>query len=485
MRFLRQGFMGLFLLAVTVALLVSAVQIFTSALSERANRETRAPQQRERVFTVNVQLAEPTVVTPMLQAFGEIQSQRSLDIRAPSGGTIVTLSDAFRDGGRVAKGQLLAQLDTADAEDELARVQSDLRSARSDVIEAQRGLELAREEWAAASAQMELRERALARQKDLESRGVGTAAAIEAAELNLSTARQQELARRQAVAQSEAQVARSETLVERTDIAQVEAARNLAERQIVAEFDGTLAEVAVVEGGVVSANERLARLIDPNALEVSFRVSTSQYARLLNQDGALRAADVTVQLDVSGFQLQATGQVSRDSAAVGEGLTGRLIFANLNAARGLKPGDFVSVAVQEQPLQNVVALPSSALDAQGRVLAVGEEERLEAIPVSLLRRQGDQILVSGAPIAGRSIVTQLTPLLGAGIRVKPVGESVADAPPEPAMVELTEERRAKLLAFVEANQRMPADRKQRILDQLQQPKVPTQVVDRLEQRMGG
>lgn len=485
MRFLRQGFLGLFLLAVTVALLVSAVQIFTSALSERANRETRAPQQRERVFTVNVQLAEPSTVTPMLQAFGEIQSQRSLDIRAPSGGTIVTLSDAFRDGGRVTKGQLLAQLDTADAEDELARVEADLRSARSDVIEAQRGLELAREEWAAATAQLDLRERALARQQDLESRGVGTAAAIETAELNLANARQQELARRQAVAQSEAQVARSTTAVERTEIAQVEAARNLAERQIVAEFDGTLAEVAVVEGGVVSANERLASLIDPNALEVSFRVSTSQYARLLNADGGLRAADVSVQLDVSGFQLQASGQVSRDSAAVGEGLTGRLIFANLSEARGLKPGDFVSVAVQEQPLPNIVALPSSALDAQGRVLVVGEGERLEAVPVRLERRQGDQVLVAGQPIAGRSVVTQLTPLLGAGIRVKPVGESLPEEPPAPAMVELTEERRAKLLAFVEANQRMPADRKQRILDQLQQPMVPTQVVDRLEQRMGG
>lgn len=485
MRFLRQGFMGLFLLAVTVALLVSAVQVFTSALSERANRETRPPQQRERVFTVNVQLAAPSVVTPRLQAFGEIQSQRSLDIRAPSGGTIVTLSDAFRDGGRVRKGQLLAQLDTADAEDELARVESDLGSARSEVIEAQRGLELAREEWSAATAQIDLRERALARQRDLESRGVGTSAAIETAELNLSNARQQELARRQAVAQSEALVSRSTSVVERTEIAQVEAARNLAERQIISEFDGTLAEVAVVEGGVVSANERLARLIDPNALEVSFRVSTSQYARLLNQEGDLRGAEVAVQLDVSGFQLQASGQISRDSAAVGEGLTGRLIFANLNEARGLKPGDFVSVAVEEEPLRNVVELPSSALDAQGRVLVVGEGERLEAVPVQLLRRQGDQVLVAGQAIAGRSVVTQLTPLLGAGIRVKPVGESVPEEPAAPAMVELTDERRAKLLAFVEGNQRMPADRKQRILDQLAQPLVPTQVVDRLEQRMGG
>lgn len=483
MRFLRQSMMGLFLLAVTIGLLAAAVQMFTSALSDRMSREQGARPQRERVFTVNVQLAEPQTVTPQMAVFGEIQSQRSLDIRASSGGTLVSLADSFRDGGRVAEGQVLAQLDTADAKDAVARAMSDLKSARSEVKEATGALELAREDWQAANEQKALRERALTRQQDLESRGVGTAAAIESAELNLSNAKQQELARRQAVAQGEARVDQGVNQVERAQIAFDEATRKLAEREIVAEFTGTLSDVTVVEGGLVSANERLAQLIDPNALEVSFRVSTAQYARLLSQDGGLRQADVTVALDVSGVSLEAKGRVSRDSAAVGEGQTGRLIFATLSDARGLKPGDFVSVFVSEAPLENIVSLPSSALDSQGRVLVVGEGDRLQAVPVKLLRRQGDQILVAGSEIAGKSVVTRLTPLLGAGILVKPVGDAVPE-PEEPAMVELTDERRAKLLAFVEANQRMPADRKAQILEQLNKPSVPAQMVNRLEDRMG-
>lgn len=485
MRFLRQSLMGLFLLAVTLGLLAAAVQVFSSALSERMSREPRQQQQRERVFTVNVQLAEPTMVTPKIAVFGEIQSQRSLDIRAASGGVLRQLSPLFQDGGRVSAGALLAQLDTADAEDALARAKADLRTAQSEVKEATQALEIAEEEWVASGEQLALRDKALARQRDLESRGVGTAAAIETAELNLANARQQELSRRQALAQAEARLDRAGNQVERAEIAEAEAERNLAERQIFAEFEGTLSDVAIVEGGLVSANERLARLIDPNALEVSFRVSTAQYARLLDADGNLQRANVDVALEVSGIKLQATGQISRDSAAVGEGQTGRLIFATLSAAPGLKPGDFVSVFVEEAALSNTVALPSSALDAQSRVLVVGEGERLDAIPVTLLRRQGDKIFVAGRDIAGKQVVTRLTPLLGAGIRVKPVGDSVAPPPEEPAMVELSEDRRAKLLAFVEANQRMPADRKARILEQLAQPSVPAQVVNRLEQRMGG
>ena len=53
------------------------------------------------------------------------------------------------------------------------------------------------------------------------------------------------------------------------------------------------------------------------------------------------------------------------------------------------------------------------------------------------------------------------------------------------MVELTEERRAKLTAFVQANTRMPEEARQRILNQLSQTSVPAQVVERIESRMGG
>ncbi|MEE2944524.1 MAG: HlyD family efflux transporter periplasmic adaptor subunit [Pseudomonadota bacterium] len=485
MRFLRQSMTGLFLLAVSLGLLAAAVQVFSQAVSERAGREQRAPQQRERVFTVNVQTAELQTIAPKLAVFGEVQSKRSLDIRSASSGTLVELNENFRDGGRVKKGQVLAQLDTADAEDDLARARADLKAALSEVEDAERALELAREEWVASTEQKDLRARALTRQRDLESRGVGTAAAIETAELNFSNARQQELGNRRAVAQAEARVNQAGTSVERAQIAEIEASRNLSERQILAEFDGTLSGVTVVEGGLVSANERIAQLIDPMALEVSFRVSTAQYARMLNTEGALRQSDVSAVLNVSGLELIARGQVSRDSAAVGEGQTGRLIFATLDVAPGLKPGDFVSVFVDEAPLTNVVELPSSALDPQNQVLVVGEADRLEALPVTLLRRQGDKVLVSGSrELAGKSVVTQLTPLLGAGIRVKPVGDAVPESPAEPEMLELSEERRAKLLAFVEGNRRMPADRKERILEQLSQPAVPAQMVNRIEARMG-
>ena len=171
---------------------------------------------------------------------------------------------------------------------------------------------------------------------------------------------------------------------------------------------------------MVSVNERLAQLIDPAALEVAFRISTAQYARLLDDSGVLRQAPVKVTLTVFGTDLVSSGQLTRDSAAVGDGQTGRLIFARIDQPVGLKPGDFVTVEVTEPPLNYVIRLPSSALDAAGEVLILGEEDRLQVRPVQLLRRQGDDVLVRAPDLLGAEIVAQRSPLLGVGIKVRPL-----------------------------------------------------------------
>lgn len=487
MRFLRQSLTGLFLLGMTVALMLVAGWMIYGAVSERMARDSAAPEGRERVFAVGVQIAEPESIAPELVAFGEIRSRRSLEVRAKSSGTIVVLSPDFVDGGEVSLGDTLVQIDPTSAEFALSRSRNDLLDAEAEQRDADRNLELAKAELEATQAQTELRLKALGRQNNLLEREVGTTAAVESAELAVAAANQAVVARRQSVAQSEARVDQAVTKLNRARIALAEAERALEETTIDAGFTGTLSEVTVVKGRLVATNEKLATLIDAQALEVVFRVSTPHYVRLLDENGRLPAAEVTVLLDVMGQDLTATGVVTRESAVVGEGQTGRRIYARLDAPRGLKSGDFVTVKVGEAEIANVVKLPSTALDSQGRVMVVGENDRLEAMQVTLLRRQGDYILVEGAGIAGLQVVTRLTPLLGPGIRVKPLvsGAAEAMAPTTPTMVALDDATRAQLIAAVETNQTMPAGRKARVLEQLAQPKVPAQLLERLKSRMGG
>ncbi|MGR3636424.1 MAG: efflux RND transporter periplasmic adaptor subunit [Shimia sp.] len=484
MRFLRQSLTGLFLLSLTAGLLLYAGDLVRGAVEDRLSRDNAGPAARERVFSVNVVEAELSSEAPELVAFGEVLSRRSLEIRASASGSIVQLAENFEEGARVKAGELLVQVDPSRARFALERLANDLLDAEAEDRDAVRTLTLTQDELAAAEAQLALRQKAFDRQKDLLARGVGTASTVETAELALSSARQSVLGSRRAEAQAEARIDQAETQLNRLRIALAEAERDLDDTTIRADFTGTLSDVSAVEGGLVSMNERLATLIDPLSLEVAFRVSTPQYVRLLDDTDQLHQSEVTVSLDVMGTDLQASGVITRDAAAVGEGQTGRVLFARLDGSRGLKPGDFVTVRVKEPALDRVVRLPSMAVDVGGTVLVVGDEDRLQALKVNLIRRQGDEVLVRGRGLEGQRVVTRRTPLLGAGIKVKPV-DATAPMPVQNETVELSDEERLKFVTAIQANDRIPGDVKKRMLNTLSQPQVPAKMVERLRARMGG
>lgn len=486
MRFLRRSLVGLFLLSVTAAIVAVAVQTIYGALQTRWTEVVPDRPARERIFAVNVVVAEPVDVAPVITSFGEIRSRRSLELRAAAAGEIIWISETFEEGASVRQGEALLRIDAKDATGRRDTARADLDEAEADLRDARRTLGLARDEVTSARDQVAIRERALSRQRDLLNRGVGTEAAVETAELAAQSARAAVLSRRQAEAQAEARVDQALTALDRRTIALAEAERRLAETVVNAPFSGTLGETAATLGGLMSPGEKLADLIDPEALEVVFRLSASQYARLLEGGGAATGAPVTVSLDVAGLDIAAEGRIDRESPAVGEGETGRRVFARLTGGAGFRPGDFVTVRITEPVLTGVVLLPATALDANQTILAVDADDRLESLPAPVLRRQGDDVIVASGAIAEQEIVAERTPFLGSGIKVRAIRPGSAEEPSEDDdLVDLDPERRARLIAFVEGSNRMPRDAKDRVLAQLQQPRVPARMIERLESRMGG
>ena len=485
MRFLGRGLIGLLLFSLALGLLGLAGNTIKVAVQDRMNQEPRSQKARERTFAVKVVPAEVTSINPTLNAFGEIQSRKTLDLRMAASGQIQELSTNFVEGGSVKSGELLIRLDDSDYQTAVDLAENNLIDAKNEVMEAARNLSFSKEELAAAEEQEKLRLRALTRQKDLVERGVGTAAALENAELSASGATQAVLSRKAAVDQAKNRGAQAETRLVRAELALKDAKRKLEDTKLYAEFSGLLSGVSLVKGGIVSANERLGQLIDPEVLEVSFKISTQQYTRLLNDNGELLKAPVSVALTNTEQGLNADGVIIRDSASVAKGQTGRQVYAKLTKSVGFKPGDFVAVKVQEPTLNWVVKLPSTALDASNNVLLLGEGERLEEAQVKLMRRQGNEVIVRSRDLSGKEIVAQRTPVLGAGIKVKAIRSGEENEVAEVEMLELTEERRAKLISAIETNGYIPKTVKERIIGQLTQPKVPADVVARIESRMGG
>ena len=471
-------------MTLTLALTAWAGNTVRLAVQERINAEPRNFLQRERVLSVNVVTVTPQTIAPKLVVFGELSSTNTFDVRALSSGTVLEVSPNFINGGRVELDELIIKIDPRDAQSSRDRTAADLRDAQSEVRDADSALIIELDEIAAANHQVNLRQQALTRQTKLVERGVGTAAAVEAAQLALSGAGQAVLSRRQAQAQSQARLDQATTALDRAHLNLADADRAIEDTEIRAPFSGTLAQVNISQGERVTENERLGELIEKNELEVAFRLSTIQYARLTDINRNLDDAAITVKLEVQDLTLTASGKITRESANVGEGRTGRLLFARLENAVGLRPGDFVTVTVTEPLLRDVARVPSSAIGSGSSALLLSEGNRLEEVAVVVLRRQGDDVIISAPTLYGHQIIAERSPLLGAGIAVQPIdpnGKAIAPEPPE--MTTLNDDRRARLIAFVKAS-RMPLTVQARIVDQLEQNEVLADVIKDLESRIG-
>jgi hypothetical protein len=423
MRFITRGLFGLFLAGITTALILAAITVITSAVKDSRSNEGHGRVAKERIFTVNVATVQPTRAIPVIETFGEVISGRTLELRTASNGALVKMSDNFREGGVVAQGELLFQTDPATASANAQLSQAALDEAEAELNEAIEALGLSEDELAAARLQFGLRQQVLTRQTSLRDRGIGTETALETAALAASTAQQAILAKRLTLAKAKARINRAEIALLRSNINFNEAARILAETSVWAKFDGILSEVTGDLGALVNKGERLALLIDPNALEVAFRISNIEFNHMIRDEANLSRANVYVSFDGSSDAVMAT--VDRISAAVGEGQTGRELFASLALDRiaAIRPGDFVTVRLEEPTLDNVAVLPATAASATGEVLVLGDDNRLEAHRVDVLRKQNDAIIVTIGNLSGREIVLERAPQLGAGIKVEPRREN--------------------------------------------------------------
>lgn len=324
-------------------------------------------------------------------------------------GPLIELNENFRDGGKVTAGDVLFRIDPSRLESALALAKSNLAEAEADLTEARATLDLARLEADAAQTQLALRDAALARQEDLRSRGVATEADVEAAVLARSSAEQTLINRRQIVTGDEARLAQAGIVLERQRAALADAERAVKDATVIAPFDGVISAPQAITGRLVSANEVLGTLVDPAEIEVSFRLTNTHYARLLNGAGELRNAEVVVELRSGRTIIETPAELVRVGAEVGEGEVGRLIYARLTAPdpAQVQPGDFVTVRIPERPLENVAVIPAAALSADGQILVVGAGNRLEEATVSVLRHQGDDVIVGDAPFGSQYVRARL------------------------------------------------------------------------------
>jgi len=366
----RKIFRVLLPLLIFIFLIIISIAIVSSAPEpEKKDEETKPPL----VSTYEVKLKKQSLV---INSFGVIKPKHQTSLVAQVSGQVTKISPVFASGGKVNKGDFLAQIDPSDYQAALIEAQANLQRTRAALEEEQaRGI-VAKKEWQGATS------------------------ALPPA-LGL---RKPQLAREQANLRSaQASLARAE--------------RNLSRTKIVAPYNALINSRNIDLGQFASIGTNLGIVSSIDIGEIRLPVSSSDYNYLENSNNS----DVSLTRQENGTDQQWTAKIVRDEGVIDE--QSRMIYLVAEIKKPyqkmpqLKFGTFLNAAIKSKAHDNVAVIPSH-LYRDGHVTIINKEQKIHQQPVNLLKRDKIYVYLDAGLMSGDLILDTKIEHLYEGMKVR-------------------------------------------------------------------
>jgi len=333
---------------------------------------------------------------------GTVRPVAEVRVVAEVEGRVLSVSPRLVAGGFVRAGEALVEIDRRDYELALVRAQAEVARAQAALEREQAEAEVAREQWA-----------------DL---GRGQASPLALREPQLAEARADLEAARAALADAELDL-------ERTTVR--------------APFDARVRSERVDVGQFVVRAEQLAQLYATDRVEILLPVPSAELfaLELPAPGGGAPGPQVLLGADWAGAERSWRGRIVRSEGEVDPRTRMVQLVAEMQDPFGraappadgaapapdsapLELGLFVRATILGRTLEDVIALPRSALRGEDTVWVVDAGERLRLRAVELARVEGETVYVTGGIEPGERVCLSVleAPVDGMRVRVEPSGE---------------------------------------------------------------
>ncbi|WP_300380700.1 efflux RND transporter periplasmic adaptor subunit [Henriciella sp.] len=351
-----------------VGLLVAAVGIVIMVIAGSGGGVSEDAQAREDsvplVETAGVQRAEESYE---VRAPGRLRAREQLEVVSEVSGKVTTINPDLELGGRIGKGEVILQVDDGDLQDEVARAEAQLSTAkaRREQARAERDRQLRLAEIGAAPEKAA--EQAVASFEDAQ-------AAFEQAEAQLQTAR-----------------------------------RRLEKAVITAPFDAIVTSENVAPGTFVSPSQPLATLISAGPGEIqaglpSEDVSAVRAAIRAAPDGRVEVRAVPNNSSLSSATL--TGYLAEFSPVIDQNSrTATVIGVFPEAFAPENEGDvfsddFMDIVIPGLSETPVWQVPAGAVRQDSFIWVIDENEETHRISVAPIDRSGNTVLLHAPDLSG-------------------------------------------------------------------------------------
>ena len=274
------------------------------------------------------------------------------------------------EGDRIKTGQLLIQLDDADARAQAAKALADVRAAEADLHAVQSGgtqeeVLTVRSDLVKVQAEREAAQRNLQAVQRLQQSGAASPGEVEAARNRLQKAEAdlQLLKSKQTGRFSPAEIEKVQASAEEARIAYAAAQEVLRNTHIVAPFPGTVYQLRVKAGSYVSAGDLLVQMADLDKIQVRAFVDEPDIGKLAKGENV----DITWDA-VPGRTWQGTlTRIPSAVTTVGTRSVGEITCEIPNSDHKLLPNVNVNVSIVTNKRDNALTVSREAVhDFDGR-----------------------------------------------------------------------------------------------------------------------
>lgn len=369
----------------------------TESTDEPAADATLPSEDAPDLIGVVVLRSEATALDSAVVLRGQTKAARQVQVRAET--TAAVISEPLRKGAYVSKGDVLCRLDPGTREASLAEAiarhaeaQSRVPSAGAALTSAEASLKEAQINWNAA-------EKLAKGGYASETRKVGAAAAVSAAEAGIESAKAGLEAAKAGVQSTAAAIAAAEREIDRLTI--------------IAPFEGLLETDTAEIGSLLQAGGLCAEVIQLDPIKVTGFVPETEINRV--QVGAMAGAELSTGRQVQGrvtFLSRSSDPTTR---------TFEVEIEVDNKDLSIRDGQTATIMIAAEGTK-AHHLPQSSLtlNQEGKlgVRTVGSGDIVDFVPIKLLRDEADGVWVAGLPetadviVAGQDFVTR-------GVQVAP------------------------------------------------------------------
>lgn len=380
--------------SVLIPVVIVLVAVILFVFLKNSKPQQPPVQMSEKVWMVETIPALFESLSPVQTLYGKVESFSLVESAAPISGMIETVW--VKEGQAVRQGDALINMSALDLEIPLQQARADVSDAAAQVRLQQLAYKANQQRLLHEQKVLKLKEVNLERTQQLIQKNLASLNDLDAAREALVKQEYLVVGSQLAVEENQLKTVQNEARLEKAKATLEQAELNKKRGQLLAPFDARIAKVSVSEGSRVNAGASLLTFYAMSSLELRTKLPTMAVPSVhqaLDSGVTLQAVYRQNSQNRQGDVQQEIQQEARQQELValplvrlaGESTTSGLdaFFTLPKALHHARPGDLMEVSLQGVAVENVVAIPYSALYGQDQVYIV-EEGRLLSQRVSVV-----------------------------------------------------------------------------------------------------